>query len=203
MRQNPERRAALLDAAIRVLAGQGMRGLTLRAVDAEAGVPTGTASNYFSNRGRLLEQVTTRTRERLTPDPALVDETMRIPPGRELLDVLLHQLVDRMRADPDSHLAMLELRLEATRRPELAAVLTETFRAELADTTEFHVGTGMPGGRMAVVLMYLTMSGYFLDTLTTPDVLAEHPLDDVIRELVHRMIPDDADGGGGTGAPVA
>lgn len=69
MRQNPQRRAALLDAAIEVLAREGSRGLTLRAVDAEAGVPTGTASNYFANRAQLLVQILHRTRERLTPSP--------------------------------------------------------------------------------------------------------------------------------------
>ncbi|MGQ5635868.1 MULTISPECIES: hypothetical protein [unclassified Streptomyces] len=43
MRQNPARRTALLDAAIEVLAREGSRGLTLRAVDKEAALPTGTA----------------------------------------------------------------------------------------------------------------------------------------------------------------
>ncbi|MBF6246867.1 TetR family transcriptional regulator, partial [Nocardia elegans] len=41
MRTNPERRRALIDAAIEVLARDGARGLTFRAVDKEAGVPTG------------------------------------------------------------------------------------------------------------------------------------------------------------------
>lgn len=66
MRQNTERRTALLDVAIEVLAREGSRGLTLRAVDKEAGVPTGTASNYFAHRGDMLTQVMRRTRERLT-----------------------------------------------------------------------------------------------------------------------------------------
>lgn len=57
VRRNDERRAALLDAAIEVLAREGARGLTFRAVDAEAGVPAGTASNYFANRDDLLTRV--------------------------------------------------------------------------------------------------------------------------------------------------
>lgn len=56
MRQNLARRAALVDAAIEVLAREGARGLTFRAVDAEARVPNGTASNYFANRDDLLTQ---------------------------------------------------------------------------------------------------------------------------------------------------
>ena len=50
MPPNPVRRAQLADAGIRILAREGARGLTHRAVDAEAGVPTGTASNYFRTR---------------------------------------------------------------------------------------------------------------------------------------------------------
>ena len=49
------RRQALLDAAIRVLGERGTRALTHRAVDAEAGVPAGSASNYFPTRESLLE----------------------------------------------------------------------------------------------------------------------------------------------------
>ena len=42
MAGNPERRARLTDAGLRVLAEQGLRGLTHRAVDAQAGEPVGT-----------------------------------------------------------------------------------------------------------------------------------------------------------------
>ncbi len=43
--RNPERRRALVDAAIEVLADEGARGLTFRAVDARATVPAGPAAN--------------------------------------------------------------------------------------------------------------------------------------------------------------
>ena len=74
MRQNPERRMALIDAAIEVLADQGARGLTFRAVDNQAGVPIGTASNYFPNRDALLTQAGQRVFQRLDPDAAVVGE---------------------------------------------------------------------------------------------------------------------------------
>lgn len=77
----------------------------------------------------MLGQVLQRTRERLTPDPA---DTMTAKPSPELVRKLMHQLVARMRRERSSHLAMLELRLEATRRPELHAELTRFFAAELS-----------------------------------------------------------------------
>ncbi|PXY24075.1 TetR/AcrR family transcriptional regulator [Prauserella flavalba] len=57
------RREQVLDAAIRVLGTQGTRQLTHRAVDAEAGVPSGTASNHFRTRDALLAGVLERLRE--------------------------------------------------------------------------------------------------------------------------------------------
>ena len=79
MRRNVERRTALVDAAIEVLAREGARGLTFRAVDAEAGVPTGTASNYFADRDDLLMQAGRRVYDRLRPDEATLAGRMEGP----------------------------------------------------------------------------------------------------------------------------
>ena len=54
------RKETLLDAAIRVLGSRGMRALTHRAVDAEAGVAAGSAANYFPTRESLLEAIADR-----------------------------------------------------------------------------------------------------------------------------------------------
>ncbi|MGI5130246.1 TetR/AcrR family transcriptional regulator [Pseudonocardia sp. CA-107938] len=58
------RREALLDAGVRVLGGHGMRALTHRAVDAEAGLPAGATANYFPSRERLLEAIVEWVSER-------------------------------------------------------------------------------------------------------------------------------------------
>lgn len=56
----PDRRALLAEAAVRVVARDGLRGLTHRAVDAEAGLPVGSASNVFRSREALLGGIGTR-----------------------------------------------------------------------------------------------------------------------------------------------
>jgi AcrR family transcriptional regulator len=193
MRQNPARRTALLDAAIEVLAREGSRGLTLRAVDKEAAVPVGTASNYFANRAELLRQIMDRTTQRLTPDEAELTATMTAEPSRELTVTLLRQLLDRMRTDRSSHLAMLELRLEATRRPELRADLTDRFTAMLDDNIAWHLDAGLPGDRTTVLLLYLAMLGLIIDDLTVPDLLRPHSPDALITSLVARAAPRNAD----------
>ncbi|MCB1251683.1 MAG: TetR family transcriptional regulator [Austwickia sp.] len=59
-----ERRQRIGDAAVEVLAQQGLRGLTHRAVDAEAGLPVGSTSNVFRSRAALITGVIDRLAER-------------------------------------------------------------------------------------------------------------------------------------------
>ncbi|GAA4711539.1 transcriptional regulator, TetR family [Promicromonospora umidemergens] len=56
----PTRSEALLDAAIRAVGTNGLRALTHRAVDAAAGLPTGSASNLFRTREALLRAMVVR-----------------------------------------------------------------------------------------------------------------------------------------------
>lgn len=61
---NPaERRRDLCDAAIRLLADDGAKGLSHLKVDRKAGVPDGTTSFYFRTRSALLRAVAERSAE--------------------------------------------------------------------------------------------------------------------------------------------
>lgn len=62
-RNGDERRRDLCDAAIRVLADHGSRGLTHGRVDRVAGVPDGTTSYYYRTRAALLRGVGKRVAE--------------------------------------------------------------------------------------------------------------------------------------------
>lgn len=111
----------IADAALKLLAERGMRGLTHRAVDEAAGLPQGSTSNYARTRQALLETAVRRQAEReaavLTPDE------MPVPDGglEGLVDALalaLHRYLSRHR---ELLVSRYELALEATRRPELRA----------------------------------------------------------------------------------
>lgn len=77
-----DRRERVLDAALVLIGRDGMRGLTHRRVDAEAGAPEGTTSNHFRTRRALIEGTLERLIERDEEsvrllggaDPASVDE---------------------------------------------------------------------------------------------------------------------------------
>ena len=66
-RDGDERRRELCDAAIRVLAEHGSRGLTHGQVDRYARVPDGTTSYYYRTRAALLRGVGKRVAESTSP----------------------------------------------------------------------------------------------------------------------------------------
>ncbi|MEV0936789.1 TetR/AcrR family transcriptional regulator [Streptomyces phaeochromogenes] len=198
MASNPERRAALVGAGVEVLAREGARGLTFRAVDGEAGVPVGTASNYFPGRDDLLRQIDAHLHERLAPDPKVLAELMKAPKDRALVTAFMHDLMARAQRDRTGYLALLEMRLEATRRPELRASYTKTIRADLEYGMEFHRAAGLPGGDETVTVLYLAMLGLILEHLTLPGVL-EGVLpgvtvpDGLVERIVATIVPGPAD----------
>ncbi|MFE5330768.1 TetR/AcrR family transcriptional regulator [Embleya sp. NPDC056575] len=188
VRRNDERRAALVDAAIEVLAKEGARGLTFRAVDVEAGVPTGTASNYFTSRDDLLTQAGARVYERLQPGEEIIARHRASTPDRETYTVLMRELVDRVSAFRTGYLALLELRLEATRRPELRTVLTERVRVDLAANVSYHEQSGLPGDATAVRLLYLAFNWLIVEQLTLPDVFSPAERDSLVAAAVERIV---------------
>ncbi|MFF0492623.1 TetR/AcrR family transcriptional regulator [Nocardia sp. NPDC004068] len=188
VRTNPERRQALLDASIEVLAREGARGLTFRAVDQEAGVPAGTASNYFPNRDALLVQVGNRYYERLIPGEDALAKA-REPQTRESMTELMTEVVDRVSQFRTGYLAILELRLEATRRPALQALLTERVRADLDFNIDNYRRSELPGDADAVVLLYLALNWLILERLTLPTIFDEHRAAELVRTIVERAIP--------------
>lgn len=189
MRQNPARRAALLDAAIEVLAREGARGLTFRAVDTEAQVPVGTASNYFSSRDELLTQVGHRYYERLEPDPAVLADALAGPRDRDRVTELMRDIVERVTTFRSGYLALLELRLESTRRPELRDLLSKRIRADLDFNIRNHEESGLPGDATTVVVLYLALNWLILERLTLPEVFPEEQVGDLVTEIVERILP--------------
>ncbi|MCA0158324.1 TetR family transcriptional regulator [Tsukamurella sp. M9C] len=75
------RREEVLDGAIEVLGTLGLRGLTHRAVDGTAGVPAGTASNYFRSRAALVRGVVERLVEEDLAFWAAFDGVQESTPG--------------------------------------------------------------------------------------------------------------------------
>jgi len=118
----PDRRTEILDAALRVLAEHGMRGLTHRAVDAAAGIAPGSTSYYFRSRSALVAGCVDRL---LELDRAVeVPEVAAAAPA-DLVDVLVAVTVGMATTGRHRTLARYELSLASVREPQLRAALVE------------------------------------------------------------------------------
>lgn len=184
MARNPERRTALLDAAIEVLADEGARGLTFRTVDVRAGVPVGTTSNYFASRDELLMQVGSHVYVRFVPDPAELERAGTGPATTDRFVRVMQGVVARLVERRSVSLALLELRLEATRRPALQRMLTDRVRDDLETNVAGHAESGLPGDRSTVVMLFLALNGLVVDQLTLPGLHADR----TTAELVDRVV---------------
>lgn len=187
MARNDARRSALADAGIRVLAREGARGLTHRAVDAAAETPAGTASNYFPTRDDLISALVDRIEERLTPNPEVLALLAGRSPDRALFADYTRDIVRRLSADPDVSLALFELRLEASRRPAVAEALGAWRQRSFEDDVRFTEGAGLPGGRTEIALFHYALDGLMLDRLTSP-LDTGLSIDVVIDEFVNRLL---------------
>jgi AcrR family transcriptional regulator len=187
MVSNPQRREQLADAGLRVLARDGARGLTHRAVDREAGVPAGTASNYFRSRDALLGGLGERIFQRLTPEPDVLAGLSVRAPSTDLFVDYIRDIVRRLTAVPDLARALIELRLEGVRRPELGRILGATLRHGYRDDVACHRTTGLDGGPFEIALLHYAIDGLILDLLTT-SIGADVDVDDVVRAYVTRLV---------------
>lgn len=125
-RPNPtQRRRALCDAAVELLAAEGAKGLSHLKVDRRAGVPDGTTSFHFRTRSALLRAVADRVTEIDMAELHTVAERGASTPS------LLAELV--MRSGIEPHLtrtrARYELTLMASRDPQLAESLQRSTEA--------------------------------------------------------------------------
>ncbi|WP_433514849.1 TetR/AcrR family transcriptional regulator [Nonomuraea sp. CA-143628] len=119
------RRQEIADAAIGLLAAEGIRGLTHRAVDRAADLPEGSTSYYFRTRQALLRAAVERLAEHTTADLAALQERAdSFTGGRdEVIESVTWLVGQWLTASRDRQLARYELTLEAMRRPELRKVL--------------------------------------------------------------------------------
>ena len=189
MARNDERRAELADAGLTVLASEGARGLTHRSVDRAAGAPAGTTSNYFRSRADLLGGLVRRIGERFAPDPEVVAELGSAPPDRASYAAHLRDIVRRLSAEPQVTLAWFELRLEAARRPEVAALMGEVLSTGFAGDVAYNEAAGLPGGPREIALFHYAIDGLVLDRLTV-SVDPDTSTDDVVEALVAGLLPE-------------
>lgn len=166
------RRRALLDAALQVLAEHGLRGLTHRAVDRQAGLPEGSCSAYLRTRKALLTALATYVAADLAADVADLAAELAALPG-DAGDVEPHveatgRLFLRWLDHPQLLLARQELALEAARDRDLAEVLGAA-RAALVDVVDgILCARGRDHGHEQAEWLVASVDGILLAALLKP-----------------------------------
>ncbi|WP_406865197.1 TetR family transcriptional regulator [Streptomyces sp. HUAS MG47] len=125
-----ERRKAIADSGIRIIARDGVRALTHRAVDREAGIPQGSTSYHAKTRLALVELIIDALAARSQADAEKLADSLNttFEPKRRLdvdaLAALVAGLVETLALRRDDMRARYALLLELDDAPHLRAKLT-------------------------------------------------------------------------------
>ena len=175
--RNMRRRSALADAAIEVLGTAGIHKLSHRAVDERAGLPAGTAANYFPRRDDLLAAAAERVAELHVAEMTAADraaiasagDPSGAPAGLDalagLIGASLHEAATRHRT---RYLAAYELALESTRQPALAEAMARLGAAALGSTLAEHRSLGLPTTAEQVQALIALYNGTLMTLVVAP-----------------------------------
>lgn len=161
-----ERRALLLDAAVSVVAADGLRGLTHRAVDATAHLPAGSTSNAFRSRAALLDAVLAHIlateREQLVRLPPMPDVAAVVGGAVEMARFLLGP-------GRTFTLARHALFLDAARREDSRRAVSVASSEVFGLVAARLAAAGVPDPDARARLLLVALDGVLLDHLVRPD----------------------------------
>ncbi|MEO3888423.1 TetR family transcriptional regulator [Nonomuraea sp. B5E05] len=180
------RRQRVVDAALEVIAEQGLRGLTHRAVDARAGLPPGSASSCFRTRRALLEGVLERMLE--LDEMALVQLPADAWSSRAQATATMVGLLEHWLGPARTRTrARMQLYLDAGDGALLRAELDaagERFVRMAADGMQ---AVGVPDAGRAARMLVAQLDGVLFDALARPrpekdgDAWLRHAADTIMR----------------------
>ncbi|MHC3468538.1 TetR/AcrR family transcriptional regulator [Streptomyces sp. 7R007] len=122
-RYDPDRRQRIIDAAIRVVARNGLAGLSHRSVAAEADVPLGSTTYHFTTLDELMVAALRQASEGFAK--VLASRGRLAGPCPDLAAELAGCIGEWLAGDPTGVELEYELYLAALRRPALRPVAAE------------------------------------------------------------------------------
>ncbi|MCP2167558.1 transcriptional regulator, TetR family [Goodfellowiella coeruleoviolacea] len=152
-----------------MLARDGGRGLTHRAVDREANVPEGTTKNYFPTRESLLEATAARMADQHRVAVEQLHQSTPDSVSATQVSWLYPALLRRALTDPTQILAMFELYLEAVRRPRVRQALGRMAVANANSAVALHHTVGLPTTPREAGLLDAYFLGLAISLLALPD----------------------------------
>jgi DNA-binding transcriptional regulator YbjK len=149
-RQRAERRAAIIDAAVQIIATRGLGAVTHRAVAREAKVPLAATTYYFASKEEILrEALESLSRAEVERLEKLADSIADLASRDEAGLALSAALVPDSQEAPRAWLAQFEIYLEAARNPALRPAVEQRRQAfvNLAETALRAAGAPDPERR--------------------------------------------------------
>jgi AcrR family transcriptional regulator len=196
-----ERRAALVDAAFRVVAERGIAAATTRAIVAEAGMSLASFHYAFESRDELMTELVRRVvaGEESALEPVVeadIDDSVTM---EQLVRVGLEHFFQAVRSDPDRERAMFELTQYAMREPGMADLAKRQYQryyaaAEAAlrvAAAKTGSGWNRPVEEVAVTLVTMT-DGLTLGWLVNRDDDAAEATMDFAAGAIASMATDPA-----------
>ncbi|MFG2220723.1 TetR/AcrR family transcriptional regulator [Streptomyces sp. NPDC048685] len=161
-----DRRTVLADAAIHVLAEEGMRGLTHRAVDRAAALPPGTTSAYFRTRQALLTALVRRLVAQDQAELQAAGEQAQVPRAAELTDGLAGFVERRLTGEGRQRsLARYACAVESVRHPELREILVPRQNAAREAVRAFLHAQGVADAEGRTLTLLACVDGLVFDRL--------------------------------------
>ncbi|MFB7879198.1 TetR/AcrR family transcriptional regulator [Nocardia sp. NPDC056064] len=175
------KREQVLDAAIVVLGTRGSRALTHRAVDEAAGLPTGSASNYFRTRAALLSGLAERLEQHDHADWAALDQVLTLSTLDDLVEGLARFAVHATTEGRVRTQARLALFGEAQTMPALHESVRRGHRRLRAMAIELTALAGVGAAEAGILVDYL--DGVIMHRLTGADSDPRPALARLVRAL--------------------
>lgn len=179
----------ILESATRVVAAGGMRGLTHRAVDAEAGLPQGSTSGYLRTRLALVTALAEFIAAGLIDS---VEELAgRQQAGEDDATVVEHalDLFAGWLREPDALLAKAELTQEATRQPAIAEAMAPARERIEGIVRQILTLAEVDDVETSGQAVLAAMEGVLTSALTRPPAEREGYVRDVGRRIITAFIP--------------
>jgi len=180
------RRAALLEATLRVAAREGTGGVTHRAVAAAARVPLAATTYYFRSRADLLVAA---FRHLVDGRIADLEAARRVLPDTFTPELAAAAwaaaLGGNLRSDRARVLAEFEMHLEASRRAELRAIHLRWEGAAMDYFTAAMRALGSPVPEADAALVLAVLTGLEIGELASPTPDGERVL---VEPLLRRLL---------------
>jgi len=159
----------LLASAVTVVSEQGLRGLTHRAVDREAGLPEGSCSAYLRTREALVLGLADYVADRMAAQVRdLAEELAACPLGDDQAFATVTRSVLGWLDERDLLVALLELTIQASRDPALAARLGAHRRVLAEVVGGMLTARGKPHGVAAAETLVASFDGVLIAALPRP-----------------------------------